>query len=440
MGTAASADPLYRMHIADSVMLFILAISVTFLALITFFMIYFVITYRKEHNPTAEQIKGNFPLEVIWTVLPTILVLIMFYVGWAGFKATRDTPEDAMHVNVFGQMWTWQFEYTNGRKDKVLRVPVNKPVRLSLTSRDVLHSFYLPDFRIKEDMVPGMTNYLWFTAEQPGLYRVLCTEYCGLGHSQMRTALVAMTEEEFLRWYAPAEVGIAFPYRGRAILDVKGCIGCHSLDGAKKIGPTFKGIYNRKSLVTTHGVEREIITDDDYLRQSILMPKADVVKGYPAIMPSYEGLLTEEELKEIIAYLKRGLVGERQGKEKRTEKQVTPASTSYAYTPIPGREEKTVPQYDGRRTFHERGCPVCHSISHIKKTGPGLGGVYNRKVLVITNRRQREIVADDAYLKRSIVNPRADIVKGYPPLMPSQGGFISDEELYALVEYLKTLK
>ncbi len=451
MGADPSAEPFYRMHIADSVMLFILAISVTFLVLITFFMIYFVFKYRKERNPTAEQIEGNFPLEVIWTVIPTVLVLIMFYIGWAGFKSMRDAPEDAMQVNVFGQMWTWQFEYTNGKKDKVLRVPAGRAVRLSLTSRDVLHSFYLPAFRIKEDMVPGMTNYLWFTAEKPGLYRILCTEYCGLGHSQMRTALVAMTEEEFLRWYAPGEAGIEFPYGGREILDVKGCIGCHSLDGAKKIGPTFKGIYERRSIVTTRGEEREIMMDEAYMRRSILMPKADIVKGYPAVMPSYEGLLTDEEIREIIAFLKSGFTEEPPGKKKvkpaekeRTGKQVTPVQKFRAVAPLTGSEQKkgvtAVPQYDGKRLFNEWGCPFCHSISHASKIGPGLGGVYNRKVVVITNRKERETVSDEAYLVRSILKPRYDIVKGYPPLMPSQAGFISNEELEALVEYLKALK
>ncbi|UCE78322.1 MAG: cytochrome c oxidase subunit II [Nitrospiraceae bacterium] len=451
MGSSPSAEPFYRMHIADSVMLFILAISVTFLVLVTFFMIYFVIKYRKERNPTAEQIEGNFPLEVIWTVIPTMLVIIMFYIGWAGFKSMRDAPENAMQVKVFGQMWTWQFEYTNGRKDRVLRVPVGKPVRLTLASRDVLHSLYLPDFRIKEDLVPRMTNYLWFAAKQPGLYRILCTEYCGLGHSQMRTALVAMTEEEFLRWYSPGEAGIEFPYRGREILDVKGCIGCHSLDGSKKIGPTFKGIYDRRSIVITSGEEREVITDEEYMRRSILVPKSDIVKGYPAVMPSYEGLLTVEEFKEIIDFLKGDFIEKPPKKKKvktavkkRTQKQVTAFPKPRAVKPVTGPEQKkavkAVPQYDGKRTFNERGCQVCHNTSNARKIGPGLRGIYNRKVVVITNRKEREIVSDEVYLKRSILKPKYDIVKGYPLLMPSQAGFISDEELDALVEYLKTLK
>jgi cytochrome c oxidase subunit 2 len=451
IGSSPSGEPFYRMQTADSVLLFILVISVTLLVLVTFFMIYFVIKYRKENNPEPEQIKGNFPLEVIWTVIPTMLVLIMFYIGWAGFKSMRDVPEDAMNVKVFGQMWIWQFEYTNGKKDRVLRVPVGRPVRLSLTSRDVLHSFYLPDFRIKEDMVPGMTNYLWFQSKQTGLYRIVCAEYCGEGHSAMRTALVVMTEEEFVRWYAPSEAGIEFPYKGREILDVKGCIGCHSLDGSKKIGPTFKDLYGRKSVVVTSGEEREIETDEDYIRRSILVPKSDVVKGYPMVMPSYEGLLSEEEFSEIIDFLKGGLVEKESGKQmvmskaqRTTAKTVKPVSKPRAVKPVTRPEQKkvvkAVPHYDGKRTFNERGCPVCHSTANARKIGPGLGGVYNRKVLVITAKKEREILSDEEYLKRSILKPKYDIVNGYPPLMPSQAGFISDEELDALVEYLKTLK
>lgn len=180
---------------------FIVGISVALLLLVTFLMIYFVVKYRRRAGVEAVDVEGNTLLEIIWTVVPVALVLSMFYYGWVGFKTMREVPKNAMVVKVTGQMWFWTFEYSNGRRTEVLNVPVGSPVKLELNSLDVIHSLYMPAFRVKEDAVPGANNYLWFQADREGTYDLFCAEYCGTGHSTMITKVVAMPIDEFREWF-----------------------------------------------------------------------------------------------------------------------------------------------------------------------------------------------------------------------------------------------
>lgn len=287
-------------HYVESTFSFILVTEVILLTIVTFAMIFFVIRYNRRRNPRPENIEGGLLLEVIWTAIPTVLVLIMFYVGWKNFVSIRKVPASAMIINVMSRQWSWQFTYENGRQGDVLRVPVGKPVKLVLRSQDVVHCLYVPAFRIKEDCVPGLVTYLWFTAKDAGSYDIFCTEYCGLGHSGMISKVIAMPEQDFDAWYGKKEeAGIAA--EGLKLLEVKGCLGCHSTDGSKKIGPTFKGLYGSEVEVLTSGRERKITVDEEYLRRHILKPGVDVVKGYPNIMPALP--VTKEELDAIIAYL-----------------------------------------------------------------------------------------------------------------------------------------
>ena len=284
----------------DSAFIFIVGLSVCLLVLITFFMLYFVIKYNSRRNPKSENIEGNLWLEIVWTVVPTLLVLAMFYAGWTNFAYIRNAPKDAMTVKTLGRNWSWEFEYKNGRQSDVLRVPLGKPVELVLTSADVVHSLYIPAFRIKEDAVPGMKTRMWFSAGEPGTYDIYCTEYCGTGHSHMRSKVIVMDEKEFNTWYLSKEEGAGA--KGLKLLQDKGCLGCHSTDGAAKIGPTFKGLWGRKVTVLIDGREREIFADEAYIRKSVLQPQAEIVKGYPPIMPVLP--LKSEELDAIITVLK----------------------------------------------------------------------------------------------------------------------------------------
>ena len=277
----------------------ILAIEVVLLTLVTSVMVFFVIRYNRKRRTNPENIEGSFLLEILWTIIPTALVLGMFYIGWRSFDILRAVPKEVMVIKVTARQWSWLFGYENGKQSDILRVPLGKPVKMLITSADVLHSFYIPAFRIKEDCVPMMETCPWFTPKEAGTYDIFCTEYCGLGHSGMVSQVVVIPERDFDAWYSavPASAKMS----GLKMLEEKGCLGCHSMDGSKKIGPTFKGLYGSQVTVVTNGKERTVTSDEEYLRRSILEPGADIVKGYQNIMPAFP--VTKEELKAIIEYL-----------------------------------------------------------------------------------------------------------------------------------------
>jgi len=184
----------------DGTFLFTLIVSVFFLLLITFLMIFFVIKYSRKRSPKAKNIHGNMSLEITWTAIPTILVMIMFWFGWQGYKETVNVPEDAMPINVTARMWQWSFEYQDGKKSDTLFVPVKKPIKLVLHSNDVNHSFFIPAFRLKKDVFPNRERITWFIAEKEGEYDIACAEYCGLNHSYMYAKIIVLNQEEFNNW------------------------------------------------------------------------------------------------------------------------------------------------------------------------------------------------------------------------------------------------
>jgi len=288
----------------DNVFLFIVVISVFMLVLISATMVLFLIRYRRKKSPSARDIEGNILLEITWTVIPTILVIAMFYYGWIGFRIMRTPPKEAMNIKVSARMWQWSFTYENGKKNNELNVPLNKPVKLVITSEDVLHSLFIPAYRVKEDAVPGMETYLWFLPDRIGSFDLFCTEYCGVGHHSMISKVNVMSPEDFSGWYEKKEEA-AKGMDALEIMQRSGCLGCHTVDGTKRVGPSFKGICGHETEVVTNGRERKIVVDEDYLRRSMLDPKADVVEGFPDIMPSQKGVLTDKEIEAIIDYLRK---------------------------------------------------------------------------------------------------------------------------------------
>lgn len=295
----------------DKAFIIILAICFFFLIALTAVMIYFMFKYNKKKHPKATQIKGSNTLEVVWTVIPTILVLIMFYYGWAGWKPMREAPEDSFEITVNSRMWNFTFQYDNGRRTDTLFVPKDRPVKLNLRSMDVIHSVYIPAFRVKEDVVPGSDKFMWFTAQNEGIYELFCTEYCGLQHSYMYNWVKVMPEEEFNTWYTDTTQQLASAQvesptaAGKRIMTNIGCLACHSLDGSRLVGPSFKGLYGHEATVKTGGETRTVMVDDEYIKRSIFDPNADVVEGFnKGLMVSYEGQLTETEVEQIIEYLK----------------------------------------------------------------------------------------------------------------------------------------
>lgn len=390
----------------DPVFMFIFGACLVLLVGITAAMIIFVARYHRSRAPEpTSQVAGNLWLEVVWIVLPTILVLAMFYYGWAGYLALRNVPKGAMEVTATARMWSWNFAYPDGRTSDKLYVPVNKPVRVELVSQDVIHGFYLPAFRVKRDMVPGMKNYAWFVATKPGSYDLFCSQYCGTGHSAMITTVEALPEAEFAAWLEQKAAGGEHP--GRALLEKHGCLGCHSLDGKPGAGPTLKGIWGRSETVLTNGQERHITVDEAYLRRALVEPNADVVKGFQPIMPPFGGVLNGDEIKAVIDYLRSG--------------GAAPAKR------------------DGRKLAREKGCLGCHSLDGTPGAGPTFKGLFGARVTVLKGKVKTTVTADENYLRESIRQPSAELVEGFQPIMPAHSG-LSDDDVTALVEFIEGLK
>jgi cytochrome c oxidase subunit 2 len=288
----------------DPVFMFIFGVCLVLLLGITVAMVAFVLRYHRSRAPQpTSQADGNLWLEIVWIVLPTLLVLAMFWYGWKEYLVLRTVPKGALQVTATARMWSWNFRYGGGRTSSKLYVPVGRPVRVELVSQDVIHGFFLPAFRVKRDVVPGMTNYAWFVASKPGSYDLFCSQYCGTGHSAMITTVEALPEAEFALWLTQGAGGIAAAkIDGRKLAEGKGCLGCHSLDGSPGVGPSFKGIMGRSVVVLTKGAERTITVDDAYLRRSIVDPPADLVKGFPPIMPAF-GDLKKDEIEALIEFI-----------------------------------------------------------------------------------------------------------------------------------------
>lgn len=290
----------------DKAFIFIFTISFIFTIAIVALMIYILIHFSRKKNKNPQQFSGNTKLEIIWTVLPLIIVLMMFYYGWVGFAPMRQVPADAMPVTVIGKMWSWEFDYGNGKVSKELVLPYQQDVKLNLVSIDVNHSFFIPAFRVKEDVVPGYNNYMWFRPIMKGTFDIYCAEYCGLAHSAMLAKVVILDSLEFKKWLADLKVTANLPdHPGLALLKSNACSTCHSLDGSKVIGPSFKGLYGRKTVVVTDAGEKEIEATDEYIKKSILDPNVELVKGFnKGLMLSYKDKITAEEMDKIVDYFK----------------------------------------------------------------------------------------------------------------------------------------
>jgi cytochrome c oxidase subunit II len=288
----------------DTAFAVIFGISFFFLFSLTGVMIYFIIKYNRKRNPKATQVKDNNKLEVIWTVIPFIIVMLMFYYGYIAYLPQRNVPKNALTVTAVAKMWAWSFEYPNGIESKELTLPLNKPVVIKLKSLDVIHSLYIPAFRVKEDLVPGKENFMWFIPEQLGTYDILCAEYCGLRHSYMESKVNVLSQADYDKWYAKAPVKKVEP-EGLVIIKKNACTGCHTLDGTKTVSVSFKGLYGKKETVLTNDAERQITVDDAYIKESILDPNKDILKGFnKGIMRPYKGVISEADITKIIEYLK----------------------------------------------------------------------------------------------------------------------------------------
>lgn len=289
----------------DGVFSFIFWISMVFFVGIVGALLYFVVRYRRRPGMAAERtVHHSTLLEVTWSVIPFLLLIVIFVVGFTTFVTMASEPQNPYEIRVVGKMWVWSFQYPNGYIDDVLHVPVDQPVKLIMSSDDVIHSVFIPAFRVKRDVIPGRYTSLWFEATEVGTFDLFCTEYCGTKHSDMITSVVVHPSGEFQAWLekasnfletmSPAEAG-------KVLYKRRGCAQCHSVDGTKMVGPTFQQLYGQTAELDTGDT---ITVDDNYIRESILEPQAKARAGYRKVMPTYQGQLKDEEINAIIEYIK----------------------------------------------------------------------------------------------------------------------------------------
>jgi len=431
----------------DKAFYIIFGISGVALLGVTVAMVYFVWRYNRKRQPLPiSQKDHNIWLEITWTVIPTILVMLMFWYGWEGYLSLRSIPDNAMHIKASARMWSWLFTYDNGKSADKLYVPVGQPVKIELVAEDVLHSFYLPAFRVKRDCVPGMPTYAWFVADQPGSYHLFCAEYCGVGHAAMITTVEAVPAAEFAAWLAAKPL---VADAGRELLQKHGCLGCHSLDGTAMVGPTFEGIGGRQVTVTVKGETRTLTSDRDYLERAIIDPGAEIVVGYPPAMPPYAGRIPEDELTALVDYLaglqaagQPSAVTPDQGTVPTDEKTQPAEPAADKAEPGAGKPADAAAPGDlvsqGESLAGKNGCLACHSTDGSPRVGPTFKGLMGSQRTVVKDGQTLTVTADADYLVRAIREPAAEIVEGYPAAMPPYPG-LSDQELAAMQAWLESL-
>jgi cytochrome c oxidase subunit 2 len=280
-------------------------ISVGFFFLVMVPMIYFAFRYkRKREGERTSPIDHNMKMEVIWTFIPTVLLMWLFALGVKGYANQQVAPDGAYEIKVTAQMFSWSFQYPDGTVSGELAVPKGRPVKLIMSSQDVIHSFFVPEFRVKQDVVPGLYTTVWFEATHTLETALQCTEYCGEKHSGMLTKVMVLEPEKFDQWVQNGGTTEKLPpvEWGAKLYSSRGCNNCHSIDGTKIQGPTFKGLWAKGTETLADGSSVKI--DENYIRQSILEPSTQIVQGYPNVMSSYAGQLRDDDIDAIIAWLK----------------------------------------------------------------------------------------------------------------------------------------
>jgi cytochrome c oxidase subunit 2 len=285
---------------------FIYWASAVFFIVLGAAIVYFVFRYRRRRQgELTTGLAHNMPLEITWTLIPTILIFFVFVWGFKSYLKLHIAPGDAMEIKVTGQKWFWSFQYAEGASTvNELVVPVDKPVKLLMSSVDVIHSFFVPNFRVKMDVLPNRYTQLWFEATAVGEYDLMCTEYCGTGHSEMIGKVRVLGEREYAEWLESAGgmgEGMTPAEYGAQLYKNKACNTCHSIDGSKLVGPSFLNLYNTQQMLTNGP---PTMADENYLRESILNPQAKLVAGYDPVMPSYQGVLKDQQIDALIAYIK----------------------------------------------------------------------------------------------------------------------------------------
>ena len=286
----------------DALYFFLLSVSVFFGTLIFFLVIYFALKYRRRSpGERAQPVFESLHLELVWTLIPLGIVLVAFTWGARLYVTLSRPPADALEILTVGKQWMWKFQHPTGQREiNELHVPLGRPVKLTMASEDVIHSFYVPAFRVKMDVVPGRYTNVWFEATKTGDFHLFCAEYCGAKHSGMIGRLIVLEPMQYQQWLSGGVTAESPEVAGERLFVQLGCNACHRLD-LKALAPPLEGVFGTQEKLTTG---ETITVDEEYLRESILNPVAKIVAGYQPIMPPYVGRVTEEGLLQLIAYIK----------------------------------------------------------------------------------------------------------------------------------------
>lgn len=449
-----AAPPASNWGSIDTTLFITLIISGIFFIAITVFMAVAIMRYRHKEGARAHYQPESKKLEFWLIVVTSVGIAAMLAPGLVVYNEFIRVPKEAYELEVVAQQWQWTYRFPGqdgklGRSDikfvdainplgidpkdpagqddiliknNEIRLPLNRPVKVLLRSKDVLHDFYIPQIRSKMDMVPGMVSYFWFTPTKTGKYEVLCAEFCGVGHYNMRGQMIVEEQGAFDQWlsgqptFAQTLVSTAKPgqdsvlEKGRQLVEQYGCSACHSQDGSTRLGPTWKGLYGRTEQFADGS---SALVDEAYLKESILKPQARLVQGSPPVMVAYT--LNDDELTAVVALIKS--LGGAQQEPSASEKL--------------DRGDDLATQ--GQRLSESLGCLACHSVDGSKGVGPSWQGLYDSTVTLADG---SSIKVDEGYLKDSILNPGARIVKGYAAVMPAFTP--TDQELNALIALIKS--
>jgi cytochrome c oxidase subunit 2 len=287
----------------DALYFYLSGVTLFFALLISSVLIFFVIRYRRRTPyEIPRPVAGSHKLETVWTIIPFIIAMTMFAWGARVYFAQYKPPADAIEVYVVGKQWMWKLQHATGQREiNQLHVPIGRKVKLIMTSEDVIHDFFVPAFRTKADVVPGKYTTLWFEATTPGTYHLFCAEYCGMNHSGMTGSVIVMEPREFDNWLS-GNIGTSTPAAaGQQLFQTLGCTSCHGTNGEGGRGPTLAGIFGQKTQLQT-GESQTV--DEAYIRESITNPQAKLVAGFGAIMPTFQGQVSEDQLVQLVAFIK----------------------------------------------------------------------------------------------------------------------------------------
>jgi cytochrome c oxidase subunit II len=285
----------------DALYFFLIGMTITGLVLVLAIILTFSLRYRRQVHPVATQIEGSTLLEATWTIIPLGIFLVCFVWGALLYFRIYNPPTNAMNIYIVGKQWMWKAEHPGGQHEiDALHVPTGVPIQLTMISQDVFHSFSVPDFRIKREVIPGRYSTVWFQATTPGTYHIFCTQYCGTNHSQMIGEVTAMSPEDYKKWTEGSTSGMSLAQNGERLFASMGCNACHSGNAAAR-GPSLAGVYG-STLQLANGQSAQV--NEAYLRDAILNPSQHVTAGYSPIMPTYQGQISEDGLIDIVEYLK----------------------------------------------------------------------------------------------------------------------------------------